>query len=572
MAVEPNNWPSWLKDMWANWLEDIGYPHAGVGDLKDLKFSLGVGQDGRWIGFVNPGWYYSANLEQYNYIQAASIQASGSYGSSGMVTESVSFRPSWGPILVQGITDDASGNNDGPYREHHNSFYPAYTFTWTALSSAASTILTATVPSSSILVGLRNYTNLPLGAVAGTGLLTNNKVYYYDFDNNKIYYKPKDPTDLTPDVWGDLLYTYPLLRFREIVVSEIDASGNAVVRPSYRDIQDVVAFRGSNTTLVAGFHASGAITHSLSNTYKDDWVVLDYWIAKSYILSDHKTLKYFVGGTLSPAYADAFKVYYERSVPDVLPNIVVNTPTTGIFNVFNANPLFEFGYRTGYLFHGSPASGINSYWVPSNLHMYLDKSEVCHDWSEMLKVKILATADNDLPLPYYPVSVSVSGGSALIVSASGRTDGRGEIHILVKPHRTGFSSITVKASCGALTASAVATLAASSSLIDLRKWSDGFVHVVVTNDRTGRGSFRAFAAASSADGVPRNHQTFFTSKLASEFHSGDSRTLTQKITVVGSISVPNIQGLSEFGYVPQPNDLLFGYSNTAISKLIRGEG
>ena len=60
---------------YTNWLELTGYPSAGIGDLEDLKLVLGVGDSGRWIGYVKPGWYYSSGLEHYNYIQKSTVQA-----------------------------------------------------------------------------------------------------------------------------------------------------------------------------------------------------------------------------------------------------------------------------------------------------------------------------------------------------------------------------------------------------------------------------------------------------------------------------------------------------------------
>lgn len=458
-----------------------------------------------------------------------------------------------------------------PYREHHNSFFPAATLTWTAVSSAASTVLVSTLPASSVLMGLRNSTNLPLGSVAGTGLLSNSKLYYYDLTNNQVYIKPVTPSDLTPDLWADLLYTYPKLRFREIVVSEKDASGNSYVRPSYNQIEDVKLIREGITTAVTGYLASGTITHSLSGTFAGDWVVLDYWISKSFIVKAHNLVEYYVGGIAGTGTVDTFKVYYETSIPDTFQNIIVNVPSTGIFNVFNANPIFEFGYRTGYLFHGTPASGINSYWSPTKLQISLDKQTVCSSWNELLKLKLFVTSDNDLPLPYYPTSVTVSGASAILKFPDNMTDGKGEIHYVIRPNATGSSAIVIHVTCGTLVTSAVATIVASSSLIDLSKWSDGFVHTVVTNDRTGRGGFRTFTCITCADGLPRAGQVTLISKLASEFQEGSNKTLTKKIDLTSSVNIPNISGLIELGYVPQPNDNLFGYSGTAVSKIIKGE-
>ncbi len=195
---------------------------------------------------------------------------------------------------------------------------------------------------------------------------------------------------------------------------------------------------------------------------------------------------------------------------------------------------------------------------------------MCSSWGEYLKAKVTLLDDNDLPIPYYNLTVTVSGGSALLKLPEGRTDGRGDVHYLIKPHASGASSIVVNVTCGSLTASALASVYASSTLVDSTKWNDGFVHIVVTNDRTGRGGFRTYVTSSAADGLPRNHTTYLTSEKASEFHYGNS-TFTQKVTVSNSVGVPNIQALAEIGYIPQPNDSLFAYSNTSNSKIIKGE-
>lgn len=567
--LESNNWPGWLRLIWPNWLENTGYPVAGVGDLSDLKLSLGVGQDGRWIGFVNPGWFYSVNSEQYNYVSVGIVTASG-VSTSGTITTSPSFRPAWGPVLVHGTTESASQTYDGPYREHHNSFHPALTLSWAAVSPAASTILKATLPASSLLIGLRDYTNLALGSVAGTGLLVNDRLYYYNLNTREVFFKPKDPTDTTPDVWADVVYTYPKLRFREIVVCEKDVSGNLYVRPSYGQIEDVKLYRGTHTFSTTGFIASGTITHTLSGTLKGDWVVLDYWISKSYVLENHRTLKYWCGGSAGSAAVDTFKVYYETSVPDTLPNITVTTPTTGIYNVFNINPMFEYGYRSGYLFHADPASAINTYWEPFKLSIRTSKSSICNSFNELLLVKLEVLADNGLPLPYYPTTVNVVGGSAILTFPNERTDGKGEMHYVIRPHASGITSITIAASCGTLTASAAVTVVGSSTLITQGKWNDGFVHVVVTNDRDGAGGFRSFACATTADGLPRHSNITITTELASEFSQQGVRS-SKQLNLSQNITVSNLSGLGEFGYYPQPNDKLFCSSNTAHSKLITGE-
>lgn len=576
--METHAWPSWLKEIYPNWLENIGYPFTGVGDLGDLKLGLGVGQDGRWIGFVNPGWYYHDNKEQYSYVKVGTISVTGVV--SGTVTEPISFRPSWGPVLVHGVSDDASGVADGPYKEHHNSYFPAYNAGGNLWSFFGSWLY-LTIPASCVVVGVRDLSNNPLGAVDSLAGLTSDKLYYWDqgsasamsYYSRRVYIKPTQsfPAGLHRDVWVDLLYTTPQLKFREVVMCEEDASGNLFVRPSYQGIENLTMYRGAVELAVSGYIASGVINHTLSGTAKDDWVVLSYNISKSFVLTKHNELKYFCGGSAGSGVTDVFNIYYETSIPDVLPNITVNTPSSGIYPVFNMNPMFEHGYRTGYLFHGTPASGINSYWVPHRMTLFADKSTVCGTWAELVNVKMYVTADNDLPLPYYNVSVTVSGGTAILQLPNNRTDGKGEMRYIIRPNATGSTGIIVRATCGTLTASAVISIVASSSLIDINKWVDGFVNIVVTNDRTGRGGFRTYANTTYADGLPRDGTINLTSKLASEFHLGSGRTYTKKVSLTSAVTIPNIAALSEFGYVPQTNDKLFGYSNTAISRLIAGE-
>lgn len=555
--METNSWPNWLQELWPSWLENIGYPAPGVGDLDDLKFTLGVGDGGRWIGFVKPGWYYHNNREQYKYVQVATIVAS-SVSGSGVITESVSFRPNWGPVLVYGMQDDPDEDLDGPYREHHNSFYPAYSLSWTPTTSG---IFTASVPSGTILVGLRDLTNLALGSVAGTGLLISNKLYYYDRYNNRIYIKPRDTSNI--EVWADLLYTVPRLKMREVVVYESDG-----VRASYNQIENITIIRGNQTVAVTGYHATGFFSPSLTGTVAGDWVVLDYYVSKSYILLDHQTLHWYAGGPMGYSWIDTFKVYYESSIPDIIPNVIISDAVTGSLNF---NPIHRDSYRTGYLFHAVPGSSLNSYWTVGRVRAYLDKQSVCSSWNELLKLSIYINEANDIPIPYCPVSVTITGASALLsMPDTDLTDGRGEIHYLLAPE-VGASTIGVTAIAGAFSSIVSAMVVGSGSIIDIDKYLDGQVNLLLTDEKTKRGAIRMFVNAMNLDGIPRMSNTdtiTIESELASEFNNGDN-IATQSITVGSGQSITNVGALIEVGYVPQPKDKLFGSSATGQSIIVR---
>ncbi len=551
--MEQNDWPSWLRQIWPNWLENIGYPSPGVGDLEDLSFNLGVGEGGKWIGFINPGWFYHDNSEQYNYVQIGTVTVTGAVGSGSIVAD-VSFRPSWGPILVNG----ADGT---PYRQHHNSYYPAMPLSWSAGSSG---LYYASVPSSSILVGMRDLTNLQLGSVASTGLIISSKLYFYDQDNNRVYVKPADSTNI--ELWADIIYTTPRLRFREIVIDE-----GGGVTASYNQIEDVSIIRGSQTYTSTGYHASGFLTHTLSGVSTGDWVVMDYWISKSYTMFGHNHLYYYVGGSSGSAFSDTLSLYHETSIPDILPSISINDAVSGTFNV---NPLHSQAYRAGYLFHAVPGSSLINYWTPGTLKAYLDKDTVCAVWGETLKLFVMAREENDLPLPYYPIMVVTTGGSAIMqMPSNGRTDGRGELHYIIVP-TIGASAVNVSITLGSLSSSVSATIVGSGSMIDIDKWIDGHVNILVTNERSRRGAFRVFTNACNLDGIPRDtseDNINIKSQLASEFYDDTDKTWTKSVDVGSSLGIPNVAGVSEIGYVPQPNDALFGSSADAQSKIIRSD-
>jgi hypothetical protein len=534
--MEHNTWPSWLKELWPNWLENIEYPAPGVGDLADLKLSLGVGENGKWVGFITPGWFYHDNKEQYHFVQRGSTIVTDAGPSSGEVIETISFRPSWGPVLV-------SGENDVPYREHHNSLYPGVSLSW---ADQGSGIYSATIPSDSILVGLRDLTSLPLGAVSGTGLILSPKLYHLDGDT--VYIKPKDVGNI--EVWADLVYTSPKLRFRELVIQEEEG-----VLPSYQYINNIDIIRGTETENVSGFHTTGYISHSLTAS-NGDWVVLEYDISRSFILSDHKTLEYFTGG--ATGIIENIEINYETSIPDILPSISLTEGVTGTFNV---NPLYERSYRAGYLFHSNPASSWNDYWTPGKIELFLDKDSVCKSWNELLKVTFYVADENKLPLPDYPVTVTVTGGSAIIKLPENRTDGRGEIHYIIKPD-IAASTISVTGTVGSLSVSASASAIASGDVISLAEWHDGHINLVTSTERTKRGAFRLFTNCTDLDGIPRTAQEIsIFSRLASEFHK-DSNTTTASIIVPAERSSKNIFAISELGYVPQPNDSIVAFSGT----------
>lgn len=552
--MEKTNWPVWLSSVWPAWLQTIGYPAPGVGDLDDLKLNLGVGEGGKWVGFINPGWFYANNLEQYNYIVMGTKTVSGVVG-SGTISEPISFRPTWGPVLVA-----STASSSLPYREHHNTFYPAAVLSWTLVGSG---FWIATLPASSILVSMRDTSTLPMGSVAGTGLITNERLYWYDIPNNQVWVQPKVTGSIL--VFADIIYTTPLIRMREVVAAEVDG-----VRASYNQIEDIYCYSGTASAHFPNYQLTNLLVPSIGANV-GDWVILDYLISQSFVLKDHQTINYYAGGVGGPTSPDNIIAYYETSVPDILPNVSLASNPSGVLNF---NPIYPSSYRAGYLFHANPASALTSYWGPAKINVFLSKDVICTDWNEVVKLTITLVDTNSLPVPDYPVTVTVSGGSALLMfPGNGATDGRGEINAIIQPGAIG--TLTVLVSSSTLSASISTTICSSGTMIDVNKWNSGQVNLIVTNDRGVGGGYRTFVNATDLSGVPKVSNVTLYSKLASQFviKSGSANIATATSPVVLPMctqDISNLDAIEEVSYLPQPNDTIVGLAGTAQSVITKG--
>jgi len=530
-----NNWPFWL--------DTVSYPAPGVGDLQDLSFKLGVGEGGQWIGFINTGWYYADRLEQYHY-SLVGTQTIAAAAGSGQATESISFRPSWGPILL-------TGSASGQYTQHHNTFQPGQSLSWTALASG---VYYATVPASTIVVGCRDLTLLPLGAVSGTGSLISEKFYYYDYPGKVLYIKPKSTSPI--NIFVDYLELKPRLKFREIVVQD-----TGVLYPSYQGIENISIQRGYQSQTLTG-PVTGYITHSLSGVQDGDWVVLEYYVQKSYVVYDHQTVKYYT----TASSGDTVRINYETSLPDIIPSMTVAKPRA---EVFNLNPLFSNAYRTGYLYHANMSTPASSYWTVDTVQATLDKDWVCAAWSEMFKATILVTDIQGLPIPYYPVTVSLTTGASAIgrvpASSVGTTDGRGEIHFLVSVP-TSISTLRLDVISGVVTGSVTGSILSPLTTLPSSVFYGGTTEIYVSKDITPRRYWRVYAKNSYLDGIPKPASTIILRSEKSSAFEYKTALTTQITTIQALIGINNldcIAGLDlseQVGYLPQPGDRLAGYT------------
>jgi hypothetical protein len=450
-------------------LARIGAPAPGVGDQLDLKFSTGVGEGGKWIGFVNTGWYYHESLEQYRYVLTGVQTVTGAANVANTATETISYRPAWGPILL-------TGTGSAQYTIHHNCYQPAKTVTWVASGNG---FYTTTIPSSAIVVGMRDLSILPMGEVSASGYLLSDKLFWVDRTNadstqHRIWIKPK-VSDPNNRYFVDYMYIAPLLKMRELVVQE--AGG---ILPSYQGIDSLVVSRGSQQQSLSSY-VSGYATHSLSGCSVGDWVCAEYYIRKSYVVPDHRTI-YFYTGTAS----DRVLINYETSIPDLIAPVSITNPRSEILNL---NPLYSDSYRAGYLFHSTVTQPVSTYWRVGSVSLNLEKDVVCAEWREYIKGTCLVLDVQGLPVPWYPVGLTATTSATSIArhpsSTLGTTDGRGEIHFIYQP-ATGTTFFQATAVVGSLSATATCFVRSQRLKIPRATFFSGFVNVYVSKDFTPR--------------------------------------------------------------------------------------
>lgn len=532
------------RNIWSSWLDKIDYPAPGVGDLNDLEFSTHVAEDGKWIGFINTGWYYHADKEQYHYVIRGS-QTVNATTASGTVTHSLSFRPSWGPVLLDGLNYQ--------YSEHHNSFQPGTTLSWTLMGSG---VYYSTIATGCVLVGMRDLTNLPLGSVAGSGELISEKFYWYNDTSRRVYVKPKVTSPI--DIYADLLYQTPRLRVREIVVQTDDG-----VSPSYKTVEELYIIRGLQSYYTTG-PATGFITHPLTGVVTGDWIVMDYNVPWSYILTSHNQLQYYT----SRATGDVITISYETSIPDIVPPASLALPVTGHLNL---NPLFEDAYRTGYLFHTTTALPGSSIWDVAQILVEVDKDEICYSWNETIKVFGLVLDNNGLPIPWMPVNITASSNATNLVQTPtiNSSDGRGEVHCLFTCS-SALPTFTVAVWVSGVTGTASANVHSFATQVPSSVYTDGLVTLVVSSDQTSRRYFQTFVNSTFLDGIPKPGSISLFTELASEFEVDATRsTKTTSFDTIQDQS--SISAIKKIGYLPQPKDKIVGFCEGGQSKIISAD-
>jgi hypothetical protein len=539
------------KQNFPTWLTDVNFAKDGVGDLKDLRHEVRIGEKGRWVGVINPGWFYYSDLEQYEYNVKGQVTISNASSAvSGTATQANSYNPGWGPVQV-------FGTGDVHYTPLNSAFYPARQMSWTEVGTG---IWRAQYGVSQTLAGVRNLTTTSLASVASSSRLFSDEFFYHDEPNRNVFVKAA--SDPTTSVFLDIIATEPHIYFREVLVSD-----GGLVTPSYYEVADVTFTRSTQSATVSGVSSSG-IAHGL--TVSDgDWVLAEYYVPNSFCISRYKTIQYYV----HPSSGDTLTVDYETSTPDILPPARIETSAAPVSAVLNYNPLLPNAYKTGYLFHSDTASTYQQLFQPAEINLVADKTTYTQEWGEVVGVHLIVVDENDAPVPFAPLTLTL--GSDEVVESrfpeENRVDARGEAHYRISKPTAGDMTISVTVS--SLGATATVTDITPASLLTEEKYSDGFVHLVVENVLDPYNRYKTYLAATYADGIPRTDTSITVRCLQASVLDNGERVVPQELTDLSTSRTTKNLGCLYFattspndpkpqdyiGYGPYPKDKVHAY-------------
>jgi hypothetical protein len=421
---------------------------------------------------------------------------------------------------------------------------------------------------------VRDLTTIPLALENSQAEVQDPKSYFYNSSTGDVYvYSTEAATGVTRFL--DLMNYSPRLRIRE-VLTEV---GTGLVYTSYKNIKSAVLYRGRASETI-GDSTTGALNHSLTAS-KGDWIVAEYYINKSFILSNHNKL-YAYTGVSSGA---TLTVDYEGSSPEYPATAVQNSPVSGA--VFQFNPLFSDAFRVGYLYHTTETTS----GTPTSISLDIDKDAVTGAWREMFKATIKVTDKDGLPIPQTTVSLThnlaATGTTALMPTAltstassyTVKTDNRGEIHWLLTPGTVSSSGTLI------LTATAGSTFASGSVLnlpvsgtLTSSHYNQGIINVVQSNLRTSKGYSKLYASPHYLDGIPKpapnglNISTEKSSALQSQDLSRTENITFGQATVIVPSLISNpfrIAGLTEeIGVGVAGTDRMFATAGGGQSPLV----
>lgn len=535
------------------------YLQSGIGDLSDLEFKTAVAEGGKWVGLVNPGWYWVGAKLNYLYSSVSEVSSSIAAGYDSVSIPSASGTPMlfWAPVTI-----NSTGDTTRNYISLSQTYRPMQTLTW----STSGEVAWATLPQNIKLLGVRNAKGQEYGKVAGLRDLVD-KFYFY-VDNGIIFLKEQTTS---PDAFIDT-WTTNQAGSALLLVSELcQATSSTQVYTKHRYPENVVVIHGYQSC--SGSASENLITHTLSGVVVGDLIRLDYNVPYTYVVIDSATI-----GTYATS-GDSITVKYELASPGTQHLVSTNYAAP-----LQLNPLFG-GVRVGYLLANSASSTV---WNINDAYIVLStdiKTKSVPEWKEPFRVLAISQDRKGRRVPYTPITWSIPASVFVLnydVVANNTTDGRGECHLLCLPGVDCAATLTFTAIPSTISDqeygdTLTITTQVASSLINADNYKSGNIYLYLNAGKTATGARKMLGQCTYLDNIPWistdsvmvDQKVKFLTKNGRIYQtSNQTNSQIQSIAINVSNSNQGLGAIQWNYYPPLAGDLVFAsrqYENRKIN-------
>lgn len=466
------------------------YLQSGIGDLSDLEFKTGVAEGGKWVGLVNPGWYWQQARLGYLYSQEGYLVVNSTTSGYQTITiPGVSGTPmlSWAPVTLRSTID--SSKNFTPLSQ---TYRPMQNLSWTVSGDLAYADVTG------LLLSVRNRKGEELGRVAGERDLVD--THYYFLEGSTLYLRSRSTSpDAFADVWTTNLPGSAILQVSELC----QAISSTQVYTKHRYPKEAfVQFGYQRASATA---VENLITHSLTGVVRGDLLRIDYYVPNSYVvINDCSVGVYLTTG-------DNFWISYEEASPGT--QHFVNTR----FGPLQLNPLYG-GIRSGYLLMNTS----NDYvWSDSDAFISLTtdvKDFLIPEWKEPFRVVAISKDKNgrrlgniniEWTLPNEVTILNNDLENSASLPYTQYTDDRGECHALCLLSSEAASSFSITVRPFPFTEATISrgdTISfrtqAASCVLSKAHYLSGSLLLYLNTERTEHGARRILGQATYLDQIP----------------------------------------------------------------------
>jgi len=470
-------------------LEKYGYPRSGT---VDTSLSTEEKTEYLWLLDAGSGFYYFDGRLQYNYNDRAEETFTLAAGVN-TITLTGSANPNKGPVLIYSDTEGAGGSGQVHYLPINNCLYPGYVATWTASGS----YYRVQIPAGTKLINVRSLEEETLLEVKSLTEVKSEDQYFFDTATSYVYIKTT--TSPNNNYYLDLIYSQPLLKFREAVIVEKEG-----IRPTYKYIEGITIRRGGDTLYNSGAPFFGDYLETTIEEGK--WVILEYYIKYSYIQKTTTSFEVYAGY----ASADAIIIHYETTH---------KKEGLDSLTAVNLSPL-TLGYK-GQGFVISTDTPISSLNTPHRVVAYSDKDYLHTGVAEETLITVIVLDRSNIPVPLATISKTSSNLTA-ITSFPTAVDSTGKISFYVKATAAGAWSIFF--TCSAINSNTISGTA-TSNIYTSTDYEKGYSFVTQKEGNI-------YCQQSRLDGLPRLNKSLTVKP------KDDQEMSYQGIVYKGSFELP----------------------------------